>query len=295
MVKKGMSVRIGLELLTAYPFSWRTLRGAARSVEDVGFDSLWVPDHMEKEFGGQTMAFYDAMTMLGGLADVTSRVALGASVHNGALRHPFRLAHAAVTVDEISDGRAVLGVGAGGRGYEYRYLDADTEFGYSRLAESVEIVARLLTGNEVSFRGRFWSCDQARLSTAAERTIPLMIGAASPKTIDLAFRWGDEWNTVELSNPTVEHLAGRVAVADDAAARHQRPVRRSLDVMVAPTLLARSSLPDSAISGEPGQIADALLAFGALGFDEVHCYGPAPSQEGGDGWATIIRHLHARA
>lgn len=288
-------MQIGLELLTAHPFSWSGLRDAARSVEDCGFDSVWVPDHMEKELGGETMAFYDAISMLGGMAEVTNRVTIGASVHNAALRPPFRLAQAAVTLDEMSDGRFVLGIGAGGRGYEYRHLDADTRFGFSRLAESTQILAGLLQGHRVSFTGRFWSCDQARLLTAADRAIPLMIGAAGPKTIDLAFRWGDEWNTVELVDPTLENLAGRVALADEAAARHQRPVRRSLDVMVAPTAHARSLLPDSAITGSPAQIAEALLGFHQLGFDEVHCYGPAPSQDGGDGWDTILDHLRAGA
>lgn len=290
-------MRVGLALLTASPFTWPELRDAARSVEDVGFDSVWVPDHMEKELGGQIMAFYDATSMLGGLAEATSQVTIGASVHNGALRHPFRLAHAAVTLDEMSDGRFVLGVGAGGRGYEYRHVDADTRFGYSRLAESTQILAGLLNGDVVSFSGRFWSCKQARLLTAADRSIPLMIGAASPKTIDLAFRWGDEWNTVELADPTVENLAGRVELADQAAATHQRPIRRSLDVMVAPTTHAGSMLPRgwSAISGSPEQIAEALLGFYQLGFDEIHCYGPAPSQQGGQGWAKILNHLRAGA
>jgi len=287
-------LRIGLELLTAHPSSWLELRDAARSVEDVGFDSLWVPDHMEKELGGETTAFNDAIAMLGGLADVTSRVAIGASVHNAALRHPFRLAHAAVTLDEISEGRFVLGIGAGGGGYEYRHLDVGRGFGYSRLAESVRIVASLLQGEEVSFRARFFSCDQARLLTAPDHTIPLMIGAASPRTIDLAFRWGDEWNTFELRNPTVGNLAERVALADQAAARQQRVVRRSVDLMVAPGAQPTSPLKGLvAITGEPAEIAETLLGFADLGFDEVHCYGPAPSQEGGQGWSAIIERLHA--
>lgn len=287
-------MRVGLELLTAQPYSWRELRDAARSVEDVGFDSLWVPDHMEKELGGEETAFYDAIAMLGGLADATSRVTLGASVHNAALRHPFRLAHAAVTLDEISGGRFVLGIGAGGGGYEYRHLDVDRRFGFSRLAESLQIVAPLLRGEEVSFRGRFFACDQARLLTAPDHTIPLMIGAASPRTIDLAFGWGDEWNTVELRRPVVDALADRVALANEAAAKHQRPVRRSVDLMVAPTAGTAARLPElAAITGEPEEIAATLLGFASLGFDEVHCYGPAPSQEGGDGWAAIIDQVHA--
>lgn len=271
------------------------LREAARSVEDIGFDSLWVPDHIEKELGGHETAFYDVIAMLGGLAAATKRITIGASVHNAALRPPCRLAHAATTLDEISNGRFVLGIGAGGRGYEYRYLAATTESGYARLAESIPVVAALLDGERVTFQGQFWSLDQARLLHATDHKVPLMVGAAGPKTIDLAFRWGDEWNTAEIRNPTIENLTRRVALADEAAARHDRLIRRSIDLMVAPTTRSLPHLADTAITGYPERVAETLLRFADLGFDDVHCYGPAPSQEGGDGWSALFDHLNAEA
>lgn len=288
-------MRIGLELLTAHPFEWRELRQAAISVEEAGFDSLWVPDHIEKDLGGQTMAFYDAVAMLGGVAEVTSRVSIGASVHNAALRHPFRLAQAALTLDEMSNGRFVLGIGAGSRGYEYGYVGGSTDHGFSRFAESVEIVASLVRGGEATFEGRFWRVNEARIIGIESRDIPLMIGASGPRSIDLAFRWGDEWNTVEIAEPTPENLAERVALADQAAAQYQRNIRRSVDLMVSPVpAWGHPRIPSlPTITGSPEQIAESLLAFADIGFDEVHCYGPAPYQAGNAAWLRIIDLLHA--
>ncbi|HZD21914.1 MAG TPA: LLM class flavin-dependent oxidoreductase [Acidimicrobiia bacterium] len=288
-------MRIGLELLTAHPFGWMELRQAAISVEEAGFDSLWVPDHIEKDLGGETMAFYDVVAMLGGIAEITSRVSIGASVHNAALRHPFRLAHAALTLDEMSSGRFVLGIGAGSRGYEYGYVGGSTDHGFSRFTESVEIVASLLKGGEVTFEGRFWRTNEARVMGIEARDVPLMIGATGRRTIDLAFRWGDEWNTVEIAEPTPENLAERVALADKAAAQYQRSVRRSIDLMVSPVpAWGHPHIPAlPAITGSPEQIAESLLAFADIGFDEVHCYGPAPYQAGSAAWLRIIDLLHA--
>lgn len=150
-------MRIGLELLTASPFGWSELRDAAVSLEDVGFDSVWVPDHIEKEMNGQTYPFFESIALLGGIADATTRIKIGASVHNAALRHPFQLAHAAVTLDEISSGRLILGVGAGGGGYEHRFLGQPTGSRFPKFAESVEVLAGLLDGSEVDFDGPFES------------------------------------------------------------------------------------------------------------------------------------------
>lgn len=287
-------MRIGVELLAASPFTWSELRDAAVSLEDVGFDSVWVPDHLEKEMNGETYSFFDAVALLGALADATTRIGIGASVHNTALRHPFRLAHAAVTLDEISDGRVTLGVGSGAGGYEHRFLGQPTGSGFTRFAESVEVLGGLLNGEEVDFDGRHWRLEGARLLGAGDRRIPLMIGARGPKTIDLAFLWGDEWNTYELADPRPESLQDRVELADAAEQRHQRSVRRSLDVMVSFETSTRDQRmpPLPAVTGDPEKVADQLLAFAEIGFDEVHCYGPAPSQRGGDGWESVVEILH---
>ena len=287
-------LRIGLELLTARPDGWRQLRDAAVSVEDAGFDSVWVPDHIERTFFSEhVLSMYEAVGMLGAIAESTTHVAIGASVHNAVWRHPVHIVHAASTLAEISDGRFVLGIGSGGRHYEYGFVDAPLDHPYSRFAEAVEIIRPLLDGEEVTYRGRFWKTFEARVAGVEKHRIPLMIAAQGPKAIDLAFRYGDEWNAVDLSGiPDTSRLNERIAAADQASVAHQRSPRRSVDLMVSPgPTPGMENIP--AITGSTAEMVEALARFSEAGFDEVHCYGPAPSVLGTDAWRPIIEAVHA--
>jgi len=134
---KEVCMRIGLELLTARPYSWRELRDATVSVEDAGFDSVFVPDHIERTYGESVLSMYEAVGMLGAMAEATTRIVIGASVHNAAWKHPVHLVHAATTLAEISEGRFILGVGSGGRRYEYGFVDAPVDYPFSRFSEAV--------------------------------------------------------------------------------------------------------------------------------------------------------------
>lgn len=248
------------------------------SLEEAGFDSVWVPDHIEKVMNARVFPFLDSIALLGAIAEATTEMTIGASVHNASLRHPFRLAHAALTLDELSGGRVVLGVGAGARGYENAFLGGATEPEFGRFRESVEILTRLFRGEEVDHDGKYWRLEGARLPGVEDRSVPLMVGASGPKSIDLAFRWGDEWNTFELNNPRPENLRERVEIADRAETRYKRKMKRSIDVMVAFEGSPRDDtvplLP--AVTGSPQQVAESLTALADIGFDEVHCYGVAP-------------------
>lgn len=187
-----VGLRVGLSLLTARHSGWNELRDAAKSVEDVGFDSLWVPDHIERIFGERVISFHESVVMLGAIAECTERISIGASVHNAAWRHPVHLVHAAATLAEVSGGRFILGVGSGGRHYEDGFVDAPLDHPYSRFAESVKIVRSLLDGNEVTYEGRFWKTFESRVTGVTDHPIPLMIAGSGPKSIDLAMRYGDE-------------------------------------------------------------------------------------------------------
>ncbi|MEN8041437.1 MAG: LLM class flavin-dependent oxidoreductase [Actinomycetota bacterium] len=287
-----MALRIGLSVLTARPSSWGELRDAVVSVEDVGFDSVWVPDHIEKDLGGRTMSFYNSTVMLGAIAEATHHVVIGALVNNAAWHHPFRLVHGAAALAEISNDRFALSVGAGSGLGEYGLVDAPTDHAYSRFAESVKIMRRLLDGEEVTDEGRFWRTTGARVTGIEQYRIPLVVGATGPRSIDLAFRYGDEWNTFDLSGtPVPSVLADRISAADAAQTEHHRQVRRSVDLMVSPAPMpGMEHVPT--ISGTPDDIVESLTSFHDAGFDEIHCYGPPPSVVGEVLWRPIIDGVH---
>ena len=286
-------MQIGLGLLNARPYGWSELRDAAVSVEDTGFDSVWVPDHIERIFGDMVLSMYDAVSMLGAIAEATTRIALGASVHNAVWKHPAHIVHAASTLAEISGGRFILGIGAGGRHYEYGFVDAPMDHAFSRFSEAVEIIRSLLDGEEVTFEGRFWKTTEARIAGVEKHRIPLMIAAQGPKSVDLAFRYGDEWNAVDLSGmPDTSQLAASIAGANRAQSDHKRSLKRSVDLMISPVPMPGMNSIDM-ISGNTGEIVEAIHRFSEAGFDEVHCYGPAPSTIGSDVWRPIVEAVHA--
>lgn len=171
-------MRIGLALLTARPDGWRELRDAAVSVEDAGFDSLWVPDHIERTFGESVLSMYEAVGMLGAIDESTTRVTIGASVHNAVWKHPVHIVHAASTLAEISGGRFILGIGSGGRHYEYGFVDAPLDHPFSRFSEAVRIIRSLLDGEEVTYRGEYWktteapNCRRRQVSNSADDRCP---------------------------------------------------------------------------------------------------------------------------
>lgn len=286
-------MRIGLSLLTARPYGWGDLRDAAVSAEDAGFDSLWVPDHIERTFGENLMVMYEAVGMLGAIAESTERVSIGASVHNAVWKHPVHIVHAVATLSEVSGGRAILGIGSGGGHYEQRFVDAPMDYPFSRFKEAVEIIRPLLDGQEVTYNGRFWKTTGARIKGVDTQHIPLMIAAQGPKSIDLAFKHGDIWNAVELSGtPNPSELTERIGAADQASATQGRRLERSVDLMVSPVRMPGMDAIEF-ITGSTGQIIEALARFAEAGFDEVHCYGPAPSAIGDDSWRTIIDAVHS--
>ncbi|MEN8240101.1 MAG: LLM class flavin-dependent oxidoreductase [Actinomycetota bacterium] len=286
-------MKIGLSLLTEHRYGWSQLRDAAMSVEDVGFDSLWVPDHIERPFDDATMSMYEAVSLLGAIAECTERVSFGAAVHNAAWRHPLHLVHMAVALAEISGGRFVLAVGAGGRHYEYSFVDAPVDHPYSRFVEAIEIMRALLDGETVTYEGRFWRTFEGRVAGVEDHAIPLTIAANGRKSIDLAFRLGDEWNVVDLSGtPDASMLADRITSADAAAMSSGREIARSVDLLVSPVPMP--VMPEvPVITGSPGEMIEALGRFAEAGFDAVNCYGPSPAEVGATAWQQIVDAVHA--
>ena len=126
----------------------------AETAEGCGLDSVWIADHLLAEMqDGTVHGMHDAWTLLSAVAAVTTRVELGPLVLCSSFRDPGVVAKMAATLDEVSDGRLVLGLGAGWHDPEYEAFGFPTEHRVSRFAEALEIIVRLLRGERVSFKG----------------------------------------------------------------------------------------------------------------------------------------------
>jgi alkanesulfonate monooxygenase SsuD/methylene tetrahydromethanopterin reductase-like flavin-dependent oxidoreductase (luciferase family) len=232
-------MRIGVQLPEVErEVRWREIVAIARAAENAGFASIWLGDHMLYRGGGRPeRGPWDVWTQLAGLAAVTTRVTLGPLVTATAFYAPGLLARMAASVDEISAGRLVLGVGAGWNETEFRAFGFPFDALASRFEESFEIVRRLLADEHVTHSGRFVSVFDAVVLPRPARRIPLMIGSNGPRMLAAALPYVDAWNTWYSSyGNTVDgfaELSSRIDQATRAAGRDPKEIAHSACVLVA--------------------------------------------------------------
>ncbi len=263
-------VRVGIQLPEverAVP--WAEQVAIARAAETGGFDSVWVGDHLlyrEPEAGP-----LEAWTQLAALAVATERVTIGPLVACLAFHPPGLIAKMAATIDDISDGRLVLGVGAGWNDEEFVAFGLPPDRKVSRFEEAFAIVRRLLAGERVTQHGRHWSAEDAVLLPAARRRIPLLTGSSGPRALSIVLPHVDSWNTWwEFYGNTAEGFAresSRVDAACEAAGRDPATVERSACVLVtvnggAGERPEAPGLPRVELDGLPRHL-DALAEAGA--------------------------------
>ena len=240
------------------PTTWADVRTVAETAEGCGLDSVWIADHLLAEMqDGTVHGMHDAWTLLSAVAAVTTRVELGPLVLCSSFRDPGVVAKMAATLDEVSDGRLVLGLGAGWHDPEYEAFGFPTDQRVSRFAEALEIIVRLLRGERVSFTGRYHSLSEAALLPAPRHSIPILVAGRKRRMLRLTARWADAWNTAWYAEQNdklrAEVEAFELALEDTARAGDD--IQRTLGIIV---------------GDEPAEtIARKLDMWAELGFDHV--------------------------
>jgi probable F420-dependent oxidoreductase len=272
------SLRIGIQLPEVErDVRWPEYVAMARAAEAVGFDSMWLGDHLLYRGDGRPeRGPWEAWTLLSALAAVTERIDLGPLVACLAFHPPALLAKMAATVDEVSGGRLVLGVGAGWNEPEFRAFGIPFDHRVSRFEESFEIVRRLLSGERVTLPGRFWQADDAVLLPKPARRPPIMVGSAGERVLSIALPHVDAWNTwYDNYGNTAEGFAALNSKVSDAAQRAGRApeeIARSACVLV---VLDRAAgdrplvVGVPPLEGSPDRIAAGLRDLAEAGADEA--------------------------
>ena len=254
----------------------------ARTAEDVGFDTLWLGDHLLYRYGdGSTRGPWEVWTMLSALAASTSRIRLGPLVAATAFHAPPMLAKLAATVDEISGGRLVLGLGAGWNATEFAAFGFPFDHRISRFEEAFTIVRTLLREGAIDFDGRFFQARDCELLPRPARPggPPLMVGSVGPRMLEITLPHVQLWNAwYKDSNNSPEGLEPVLRMLDEACrkvGREPAEVERTVAVLVRLPGGTGRVMGDTTqaeippVQGTPVEIARRLREYADLGVAEV--------------------------
>ena len=274
-------MHVGIQLPEVERFvPWTEYRDMAVTAEATGFDSLWVGAHLLYRDDDGTRGPWEAWSMLAALAAVTNTVKLGPLVAATSFHNPAMLAKKAATVDEISNGRLILGLGAGWNQLEYDAFGFPYDHRVSRFEEAFTIIRTLLTDGEIDFDGTYYSVRDCVLDPPVQSEgIPLMIGSQGPRMLSITLPHVSLWNGWHAwRGNTPEGARELVSTVDEACREvgvNPDEVERTMAVLVrAPgsedRLIGSPGRPLSrAIGGTHEQIAESLLEFSAAGINHV--------------------------
>jgi len=276
-------LRVGLQLPEVErEVRWPELRAMARAAEGIGLDSLWVGDHLLYRWPGQApRGPWEGWSMLAALAAATERIQLGPLVAATSFRGPALLAKMAATVDEISGGRLILGLGAGWNETEYRAFGFPFDERVARFEEAFLIVRTLLREGAVDFEGRFYSARDCELVPRGPRPSgpPLLIGSIGARMLRITAPHVDAWNAWHDwfgNRPAgLAPLLETVARAEAAAGRAAGSIERTVSALVAlPGALGRiqgdpEGTDTPPLSGDPAALAASMREYAALGVGHV--------------------------
>jgi alkanesulfonate monooxygenase SsuD/methylene tetrahydromethanopterin reductase-like flavin-dependent oxidoreductase (luciferase family) len=217
-----MSAPITFGIQTMPDHAWTEIRDDWTRYDREGWDSLWLPDHLIPPSGAPG-PFFEAWMALAALAPATARARIGILVTSNTFRHPSVLAKQAVTVDHISGGRLILGIGAGWFVAEHEAFGLefpDTGLRVSRYAEALDLLDQFLRNDLTSFSGKYYTLQEApnRPTPVQQPRMPIIVGAHGPRTIAIAARQADIWN----SRGSVDEMRERSALLDAAATKAGR-------------------------------------------------------------------------
>ena len=253
---------------------WPDIRAMAVRAEEIGFDTIWTPDELLWRMeDGPPRGVWEGISMAGAVAAVTSRTKVGTWVMSALHRNPGIIAKAAETLDEISNGRFVFGLGAGhewpGQAHAFG-LPEDRIF--ARFEEALQVIIPLLRGGHADFEGTWHAARDLPQQPIGPRPngIPILIGGNGPRGQRAAVLHADIWSGYAEERAHVDELGPRIATLEavcDELGRDPTTLGRSAGVVVHP--LEPAGARPEVISGSPQEIAEAFRSFRDAGFTQL--------------------------
>jgi alkanesulfonate monooxygenase SsuD/methylene tetrahydromethanopterin reductase-like flavin-dependent oxidoreductase (luciferase family) len=286
-LKIGLYIPNGAGYMSGGIHTWSDILQFARAAETAGFDSLWAADHMIFRMAGETetQGRWECWSLLAALAAVTKTVELGPLVSCMSFRNPALLAKIAETVDEISNGRLIMAVGAGWHEPEYTAYGFPYDHRASRFEDDFAILHDLLRTGKSDFKGVYEGVDNCEIIPKGPRPggIPLIVGTNGERLLKLAVSHADGWNTTWISHPDeLRPLTAAVDAACETVGRDPKTLSRSACIYVdLPNRVRRFPRPDPILlARSPAEIAELMHAYAAAGLDHVMIWLDPNSIEG---------------
>lgn len=261
---------------------WADIADMARFADAGGWHGFWLPDHYMLNTGDASIVdgpVLEVWGLLPAVAAITSRVRIGPLVSPTSIHHPALLANRAAAIDRVSDGRFVLGMGAGWQINEHHAYGFELEAPadrVSRFEESIQIVRSMLDQPRTTFEGRSYTItDAPNEPPPVQERLPILVGTGGPRMLRITARHADEWNTWG-SPETVRDRLADLHRACDAVGRDPSTIRTTAQPLVilcadeatAATAREQADLSRS-IVGTTSQLRDVVAEYVALGIDEL--------------------------
>jgi probable F420-dependent oxidoreductase len=274
-MKIGLFIYTANDRVTNTKRSYRDAREIAQRAEADGFDSIWLADHFMYRDGSEApRGIWECLTMLAALAEATERVEIGTLVLCNSFRNPAILAKMATAIDEVSDGRLILGIGAGWNEPEYQAFGLPFDHRVDRFEEAMQILKPLVRDGYTDFAGQYYQARDCYNVPLGPRPggPPLMSGGEGPRMLRLTAQYADLWNTGYMGQP--ETMTGPLARIEAACREVGRdPASIGITALIGlwfPDLQpSKPAFLESPLTGTPDEIARAMRGYADLGVQHI--------------------------
>lgn len=265
--------------------TWEDLRSQALAAEVLGFDTVWVPDEFlwrVPDWHGPS-GWWECVALTGALAASTTKIQIGTWVLSALHRNPGLSVRVAHTLDEISGGRFVFGLGSGHAGDQGKTFGYPLDKTVGRYEEALEIIIPALRGDTVTSDGRYYSANDLESRPRGPRggSVPLMLAGHGPRTMGLAAKHADIWSCYATESSLAEAFAEMMSqfkqICEDTG-RDQSELGKSVGVFIDTEGSGKAEEIGlgKAITGSPDEISAEFRALADLGFDRIEAV-PYPS------------------
>jgi alkanesulfonate monooxygenase SsuD/methylene tetrahydromethanopterin reductase-like flavin-dependent oxidoreductase (luciferase family) len=296
----GLVLPMGESFVDGSTTRWVDIRDLALRAEELGFDTVWTADELLwRPPDGESHGWWECVAMTGAVAAATSRVKVGTWILSALHRNPGITAKAVETLDEVSGGRFVFGLGSGHSGRQGHAFGLPEDHVYGRFEESLEIILPLLRQGRADFEGTFHAARDLEHRPVGPRPgrIPIMIGAKGPKMLRLAALHADIWSWYVEERSDLAEFGPRIAALEAACVevgRDPATIGKSAGIVVEPTSFTGSEkVLGVPVRGSAEEIADGLRAFGGAGFTNLELLVWPPTLAALDALAPVLELLDA--